>query len=489
MHETNRRQLLKTTAAGTGVALGAGGAGAVAAETAGPTDKTVERTFDGTPDDGFVVIDGDDAQGSGSLLGRIDYAGPNINTNAQINGEVYGDATWSSTDVTLPDLTDLILEIGPDTIITQIDIPNLLNTTEFDTVLTDLVNILDQLDPDQSQIDAIKTLVEGLLSGVNLGIPPSFILPAVESLLKDPKKQDIEDLLGLLVDLSTVTTVADLLDELRKNISSIPTPEGVEDLLLNLDFASLLASLSIDISVSGISGDFDPSSGLVTAPISDPTVTVSYNGTQAISKTLPLSVTLTSQQSGALTGRTSGLDTSSGTATLVDNEFTLGLGEIETLIKGIDFNSILLDVIQNGNFNISLPSGAPDLPTLIQNIDPNDLVGNLDLSQILGWYITDQPGRHYLQLVMDLTLEASGGVDLPPIAPGGDPPKDNDGDGLYEAVRGGNSASVLDVQTLFSNLNNPDIQNNSAKFNFSGLNENEVTIIDVQQLFNIVTGN
>ena len=72
---------------------------------------------------------------------------------------------------------------------------------------------------------------------------------------------------------------------------------------------------------------------------------------------------------------------------------------------------------------------------------------------------------------------------LPAIA-GDRPPKDLDRDGLYENVRGDGEADIFDVQALFANLDNEALQNNAALFNFQGENPDEVTIFDVQTLFN-----
>jgi hypothetical protein len=73
--------------------------------------------------------------------------------------------------------------------------------------------------------------------------------------------------------------------------------------------------------------------------------------------------------------------------------------------------------------------------------------------------------------------------DVPPMA-GGCPPADHDGDGLCEDVRGTGDLSMLDVQALFENIQNPKLQEHSEAFNFSGLDPGEVTILDVQALFN-----
>ena len=74
-------------------------------------------------------------------------------------------------------------------------------------------------------------------------------------------------------------------------------------------------------------------------------------------------------------------------------------------------------------------------------------------------------------------------VERVPALVGDRVPKDLDGDGLYEAIRGGTELTVLDVQALFNNLDNPAVQENSVLFNFSGLGS-EVTVLDVQALFN-----
>jgi len=61
---------------------------------------------------------------------------------------------------------------------------------------------------------------------------------------------------------------------------------------------------------------------------------------------------------------------------------------------------------------------------------------------------------------------------------------DLDGDGLYEAVRGKDEFTILDIQTLFNNLENPDLQEYSEAYNFQGGSPDEVTILDVQGQFN-----
>lgn len=63
-------------------------------------------------------------------------------------------------------------------------------------------------------------------------------------------------------------------------------------------------------------------------------------------------------------------------------------------------------------------------------------------------------------------------------------PLDLNGDGLYRDVRGDNEFTIADVQMLFAHLDDPAVQNYATAYNFSGFNENQVSIFDVQALYN-----
>jgi len=62
-------------------------------------------------------------------------------------------------------------------------------------------------------------------------------------------------------------------------------------------------------------------------------------------------------------------------------------------------------------------------------------------------------------------------------------PRDLDGDGNYEDIRGTGSVSVFDVQTLFENMGTSAIQDYSEYYNFQGEDPDQVTVFDVQSLF------
>ena len=70
----------------------------------------------------------------------------------------------------------------------------------------------------------------------------------------------------------------------------------------------------------------------------------------------------------------------------------------------------------------------------------------------------------------------------PPPLVGGRRPKSLGNDGLYDDVRGDGELDINDVQALFNNLDNPDLQANAQAFDFSGQG-GAVDILDVQALF------
>ena len=88
----------------------------------------------------------------------------------------------------------------------------------------------------------------------------------------------------------------------------------------------------------------------------------------------------------------------------------------------------------------------------------------------------------------DSTLTVTEGGDGPPPLPGqDDPPRDLDGDGNYEDIDGDGELSIRDVQLFFQYRDSDVVQNNASDFNFSGNDPDEVTIGDVQALFQLFT--
>ena len=71
----------------------------------------------------------------------------------------------------------------------------------------------------------------------------------------------------------------------------------------------------------------------------------------------------------------------------------------------------------------------------------------------------------------------------PPPVTGDSPPRDLNGDGLFRDLNGDGTLSLADVQVLFQNRNDPTVREYAEYFNFDGQDPAEVSITDVQQLF------
>lgn len=73
----------------------------------------------------------------------------------------------------------------------------------------------------------------------------------------------------------------------------------------------------------------------------------------------------------------------------------------------------------------------------------------------------------------------------PPPLPGNEnPPRDLDGDGLYEDIDGDGDFSVIDVQSLFTKRKSESVHDHAASFDFDG--DDEFSIIDIQKLFTML---
>ena len=259
--------------------------------------------------------------------------------------------------------------------------------------------------------------------------------------------------------------------------------------------------------------------------------------------TPPENVALTSGWSGAVLGTGNDVVGSNPSFTLVDNEFVLGLdsvdlnavvanqdvaGMVVTLVNQAiaalnidpqnatvdDFITAVIGLLQDVGLGrlftdtdiatrlqellaaLDVSVSSVTLEEVSNNIDFETLLGQMDLGGILAAIdvnkgvqdsITDESGRHTIQASVSGTVDDPAAlqnlVEVEPVIEGNDPPTDTDGDGLYTHVRGEDQFTIADVQALFDNLDNPQIQNNAARFNFQGSNPDEVTIFDVQALY------
>ena len=121
---------------------------------------------------------------------------------------------------------------------------------------------------------------------------------------------------------------------------------------------------------------------------------------------------------------------------------------------------------------LALATGSEQLTTV-----------NFDLGEEGLFRNTDQGAGVEIRDTAEIELTVPASVTPPPIV-GDAQPKNPAGDGLYRHVRGEDEFTILDVQALFNNLDNPTLQEYAGAFNFSGTRPDEVTILDVQALFN-----
>lgn len=97
--------------------------------------------------------------------------------------------------------------------------------------------------------------------------------------------------------------------------------------------------------------------------------------------------------------------------------------------------------------------------------------------------------REYFVEVTDEDESVIGQMNLTlPAIVGDEPPQDLTENSLYEDINGDGSADIVDVQALHRNLDSDAVQDHSELFNFSEENPDEVTEVDIQALYELVTG-
>ena len=117
---------------------------------------------------------------------------------------------------------------------------------------------------------------------------------------------------------------------------------------------------------------------------------------------------------------------------------------------------------------------------------PADAAGDLGPEGLTFVSAADSPIDDAL-LIVGFETSGTTGVfrikDAPPAIVGDSVPRDLDGDGFYEDVDGDGEFTIGDVQVFFQNYQSDVIQNNAEFFNFSESEPSEVSIGDVQALF------
>lgn len=278
---------------------------------------------------------------------------------------------------------------------------------------------------------------------------------------------------------------------------------------------------------NGLFGTFDVENGTLTAE-GELQVTI-----PALEESFSFDVSMTTGVSGALEGDAA-LDVTGGTATIVDNEYTvassgndlvdgaLGLPieepglawielplEVETTaepaVDALTFNDQGID---EGNVTVENVSTGQESTVAITYTDGDEeiIAGLADADELsdedVQVAIEDTggfPGDHTAWLFDDADVPGEIGIgdDATPIAGdalasdeafvtvevAGNLATDTTGDGLLNDVTGDGEFTIADVQALFDNLHSPAVQANAAVFNFAGANEERVNVFDVQGLF------
>jgi hypothetical protein len=586
MSQTDRRQFLRAAVAGTGVAVETGSAGAEVRSSA----NEVEKTFTATAEEGFIAIDANNAQGDGSTIGRIDFAGGDLGGEVTISGEVYSDNTWQSTNVDFPpiDIKELIdpslldglpvnislddidadVSVTVDTITGTFDAAQPLMTADFSITVDASATI--SVSITSISIDLTVTASAPLTSGtsgsmqgnIENGLDPKsatarlvsndFTVPATGEKISVPVVGDIsiDDRIGLPAD-----------DPSRNYLS----------LTLDMDIAKVFGF--VEGTVTG--GDGIAESGIKVEILDDKgnlvsKATTDQNGQYSIGvkpglydivvdperfqrqqrpvgvkedKTQTVDFSLTPFEYGTVTGgvidaqstpiegvAVNITNTTNGTTRTVETgengqysaEIRVGdTYEISASKTGFGADSQLVKATSDGDtVTASLQLGEPPnpgllygslqtrttlngVPVTITDPETGDTVQTVTTTNS-SYTVSDLPPGEYGVVVdvdgyeffadsvtvtegeqkpFNIPLEET----VPPIV-NGRPPRDLDGDDTYENVLGDGTFDILDVQALFANLDNPTVQNHPWAFDFSGVKPDEVTITDVQALFNKLQG-
>lgn len=216
------------------------------------------------------------------------------------------------------------------------------------------------------------------------------------------------------------------------------------------------------------------------------------------------SITVNESDSGSTDGAVTRLDpqevslSPNGTATVdvvVDNTGDVAAYGFNVSIEGASGVQIQ-EITLNGNpgtQDVTIESGGQQASTdaALASIDSTDgaTLGTITLSGAAAGNATvtvevttlgDANGEAYAiadsRATAPVTVQAGPGD----VTGNGNPATDPDGDGVYEDINGDNSTDVLDVQSLFSNLDSEGVTENSA-FDING--DGTVDVLDVQALF------
>ena len=527
MEHINRRELIKTTGAGAGIALGAAAANG--------EDTTVTSSDPVEPNQEIVSTFGADAETAEVAIDRAkseydnnpDQILQEISTSEPLvsitNGEIYdnGDLLVAAEDFSVPDLIDVLLALDPQQtiidIINGLDIyEDVINAFDLETdIKQPLIDFISSLDITDDQVTAVNNILTIIDNEFNLGLPLDLI--PIDTLLQDPAA-GIPELLSAIAFLAdgvdSIETTEDLVIGTVGLINQLaiddPANElgGPEDLLpfiadqlsaLNLE--SVLSIINIGVQPDSIEGTVDPSEDplLINVPLTGPTLSLELDvvdGPTVGPVEVPfeqLTLTFTTGTSGNLAGEFTG-DTGNDTATgvIVDNQFTANITDfpLDGLLDELNLVGLVEAIFEIAGIN---SSDYPefDIQEFVNKLDIQTLLDKAAPLELIDGLITDQPGRHAIRATLDMSFENLQAVfdDValgPPPLPGMESPPQDLGvtpEGTYGDVNGDGEVSIFDVQDFFNNFDSERVKQNAEFFDFSETG-GEPSIFDVQALFN-----
>ena len=499
MDELSRRKLLKTTGVSVGIALGTGTAGGTGASRLQQVQSQATlSTFNATAQTARLAIDTDDP----TETVTIDPGAPFLSVqNAEISDT--GDVTV--TDINAGDLTNVILGLEPvDTIIEileGIDIEeDVINELDLQTdIVGPLAEFINQLGDNnegltETQATAIGDLVTYINNQLEL-LPPDFPVP-IGNVVRDVLQNPETEINGLLSFLDIDTTQG-FIDFVLTFIEGLEPGEYealkgfIIEQIESFNLEGAISLLSLDVSIDSLQGTISSNDApvLLELPLNTGTATIDLSlETDPVidlpSVDLTFDITLTSGPSGAVEGTfVPNVSNDTAAVTMLDNEFVANITSFDLvgLIQSIDLVSLIETLFEAVD---GLDPTEFDVPGFVQDADIVSIVENANILQMIDDQITDQPGRHVIEVDFDIGFSdlaaVLDGFAVPPGAPGGGGSSgDGDGDYKYEDVDGDGSADITDVQALFDGLEDDSLEGWAYDFD----NDGRTSIFDVQALF------
>jgi hypothetical protein len=139
------------------------------------------------------------------------------------------------------------------------------------------------------------------------------------------------------------------------------------------------------------------------------------------------------------------------------------------------------EAVTQASWSLSGSEDEAELPEGSETVLGEDALGDAGESYTLEVQTQVGTGESSETYSFNFSIEYT-----PPVLPGREnPPIDTDGDGRYEDLDGDGDFTIFDVQALFNNLDEKEVQQYADAYNFNGDEEPDgVTIFDVQGLFN-----